>query len=129
VTKDFKRAATVVAIALVSGIFIGVAADHAYLIYKHRILPSHMQGRPPHAIAERLSHKLDLTPQQRTAIEQILERRHARVSAMWGNVRPQIRKEIDETNAEIEKLLTPAQKEKFAEIKKKMERRANELPR
>ena len=34
-----------------------------------------------------------------------------------ANVRPQIRQELDATNAEIETVLTPEQKTKFADLR------------
>ena len=111
---------TVVFIAFACGILIGIAGDHAWLLYHRRIMPAHATGRVPRLFMEHLSRKLELNAQQRTAVEKILERRRARVEQVWTSVRPQIRQEIDETNAEIEQLLTPEQKVKFAEVKMKM---------
>jgi Spy/CpxP family protein refolding chaperone len=74
---------------------------------------------------EHLSRKLDLTQQQRTEVEKILERRRARVEAIRANAH----KEIDETNAEIEKVLTPEQRKKFDELKMKMAGRGEHFPR
>ena len=34
-----------------------------------------------------------------------------------ANVRPQVRQELDATNAEIETILTPTQKAKFADLR------------
>jgi Spy/CpxP family protein refolding chaperone len=123
------RAATVVLIAFACGSLIGIAGDHAWLLYHRRIMPIHGSGRVPRMFLENLSHKLDLTPQQRAAVEKILERRRARVETIWTSVRPQIRKEIDETNAEIEQLLSPEQKQKFAEVKMKMATDRGRFPR
>ena len=110
------RAVTVVIFAFVCGILLGIAGDHAWLIYQRRIMPPHFPGRVPRMFVEHLSRKLDLTQQQRTEVEKILERRRARVEAIRANAH----KEIDETNAEIEKVLTPEQRKKFDELKMKM---------
>jgi len=110
----------VVVVAFLCGILIGVAADHAYLLHARRLMPSRFPGHVPRLMVDHLSRNLDLTPQQRTTVEQILERRRARVASIWTNVRPQITREIEETNAEIEKILTPEQKEKFAKVKMRM---------
>ncbi|MCU1229993.1 MAG: hypothetical protein JWO97_2877 [Acidobacteria bacterium] len=116
---------TVVIIAFACGILIGIAGDHAWLIYQRRIMPPHFPGRVPRMFVEHLSRKLDLTPQQRTEVEKILERRRARVEA----IRATAHKEIDETNAEIEKVLTPEQRKKFVELKMKIAGRGGHFPR
>ncbi|MEA2571947.1 MAG: hypothetical protein QOI24_3948 [Acidobacteriota bacterium] len=116
---------TAVILACLCGILIGIAADHAWLLYQRRIMPPHFAGRVPRMFVEHLSRKLDLTQQQRTEVEKILERRHARVEA----IRASVRKEIDETNAEIDVLLTPEQRKKFVELKMKMAERAGHFPR
>ena len=118
------RAVTVVILAFVCGILLGIAGDHAWLIYQRRIMPPHFPGRVPKMFVEHLTRKLDLTQQQRAEVEKILERRHAHVEAIRANVR----KEIDETNAEIEKVLTPEQRKKFDELRMKMASRG-EHPR
>jgi len=114
------RAVGVIAVAFICGILIGVAADHAYLLHARRLMPSHFPGRVPRMFVDHITRTLDLTPEQRKTVEQILERRRARVASIWTNVRPQITREIEETNAEIEKILTPEQREKFAKVKMRM---------
>lgn len=104
--------------ALLGGIVIGGAGDRAYLIWRHRILPPpnamrHMSER----IVNRLDDQLHFSPQQRAAVQQIIDRHRARIEAIWASVRPQTRQEIDATNAEIEKVLTPDQQVKFREIR------------
>lgn len=54
----------------------------------------------------RLDHHLDLTDAQETQIRAIFERRHDRM-----------REEIATTNAEIEKVLTPEQRERFKKMR------------
>src|SRR5438128_1324718 len=66
---------------------------------------------------ERLTHELDLSPQQKTQVQQIIERHRAKIDATMANVRPQIRQELDATNAEIETVLNPEQKKKFADLR------------
>lgn len=122
------RAASVILIAFACGILIGIASDHAWLLYHRRIMPTRTAGRA-HMFVENLSRKLDLTSQQRAAVEKIVDRRRARIETIWTSVRPQVRKEIDETNAEIEQLLTADQKQKFAEVKAKMATDRGRFPR
>ena len=68
-------------------------------------------------MAERLGRELQLTPQQKTQVQQVIERHRAKIDAMMSSVRPQVRQELDATNAEIEKVLTPDQRTKFAKLR------------
>jgi Spy/CpxP family protein refolding chaperone len=107
-------AAIVVVVAFLAGIVIGVAGDRMWRFH-------HPRGRAPHMMAALILHRLDrelnLTPQQHQAVKQILDIREQRVNALMANVRPQIRQQIDATNAEIEKLLTPEQRIKFEQMR------------
>jgi Spy/CpxP family protein refolding chaperone len=128
-TQTRALAVVVVLIALVAGIFAGAAGDRLLLLRQHRLMPSHDASRNgTRMLLERLTRQLDLTPSQRAAIDQILQRRRARVDALWSSVRPRVRQEIDEGNAEVERLLTPAQRTKFDAFKMKMQRRAHMRP-
>ncbi|HEY6843303.1 MAG TPA: hypothetical protein VI391_03990 [Thermoanaerobaculia bacterium] len=111
-------AIAVVIIAFIAGVFVGIAGDHLLII--HHLFPRHFGSRP---ILERLDRELHLTPQQKTQVQQILDRHRARIEAAMANVRPQIRQEIDATNAEIEKVLTPDQRAQFAKMKMRMPHR------
>jgi hypothetical protein len=68
----------------------------------------------------RLDRNLDLTPQQEAEVTRILRKHHERVGALWGGVRPQVRREVELTNAEIQRLLTPEQRTKFERIKMRL---------
>ena len=71
----------------------------------------------PPRVVNRLDRELNLTPQQKKSIEEIIERRHERLIGVMTGVRPQLRKEIDEANAEIERVLTPEQRVKFSRMR------------
>ena len=93
--------------------FIGGAAAH-HLVFSHR------ETIPPfamHAIVNRLDRRLDLTDAQRKQIEEILRRRHAKINAMWTDVRPRVRAEIEATNAEIVRVLNPKQRAKYEKMR------------
>jgi len=114
-------AALLIAGALVAGVVLGVAGDRAWMHWH----------RPPHAprldrLVEHLDHMLNLTPQQHDAVRRIVERHAARMQQINASVRPQIRQEIDSTNAEIEKVLTPEQRTKFRDLQQRhMNRRGS----
>ena len=111
-------AVAVVVVAFLGGILVGVAGDHLYLIRSGRLTPRHATSRfAADRMADRLTHELDLSPQQKTQVQQIIERHRAKIDATMANVRPQVRQELDATNAEIETVLTPEQKTKFANLR------------
>ncbi len=115
--KTRTAAVVVVIVAFLAGILVGVAGDHLYLIHNGRLFPRHAARFAADRLAERLAGELELTPQQKTQVQQIIERHRARIDAVMSNVRPQVRGEIDATNAEIETILTPAQRTKFATLR------------
>jgi Spy/CpxP family protein refolding chaperone len=80
-------------------------------------------GPPPHVtkfIVNRLDRQLDLTDEQRTKIEAILDRRHERIRAIMEQTHPRVRAEVEQTNAEIEAILTPEQRVKFEKLKMRL---------
>src|SRR5260370_329770 len=74
-------------------------------------------------MAEHLGRELDLTTQQKTQVQQIIEKHRAKIDAVMSSVRPQVRQELDATNAEIETILTAEQKTKFAALRMRIESR------
>jgi Spy/CpxP family protein refolding chaperone len=91
--------------------------------FAHRALVMHMHPVPPGATRMLLNHldrRLHLTATQRKQVEVILERHHARINAVTGSVRPRIHAELQAANAEIERVLTPGQRERFAEMKMRL---------
>jgi len=118
VSSNTRTAAVaVVIVAFLAGILAGVAGDHLYLIKSGRLSPRHTSRFASDRMAERLTKELDLSPQQKTQVQQIIERHRAKIDATMASVRPQVRQELDATNAEIETVLTPEQKTKFANLR------------
>ncbi|HKS24586.1 MAG TPA: hypothetical protein VJZ76_17425 [Thermoanaerobaculia bacterium] len=120
-TSPRAVAALLIVAALIAGIVVGVAGDRAYLRYTR-----HMAPHPPRFSSDRmiqhLDHELQFTPQQREAVKQIIERHRQRIQALSDSIRPQMRQELDATNAEIEKVLNPDQQKKFRELSSRMHR-------
>jgi Spy/CpxP family protein refolding chaperone len=121
-TSPRAVAALLIVAALIAGIVVGVAGDRAYLLYTRRMAP-----HPPRFLSDRLvehlDHELQFTPQQRDAVKQIIEHHRQRIQAISDGIRPQMRQELDATNAEIEKVLNPDQQKKFRELSSRMHRR------
>jgi Spy/CpxP family protein refolding chaperone len=114
--KTRTAAVVVVIVAFLAGILVGVAGDHLYLIRSGRLFPRHASRFAADRMSERLAKELQLTAQQKTQVQQIIERHRAKIDALMSNVRPQVRHELDATNAEIETILTPDQRTKFAAL-------------
>jgi hypothetical protein len=95
------------------GIIVGFAASHVM-----------MRNGPPMRSAEfitrRLDRRLHLTPAQRREVLTIVARGQQRVRGVWVGVHPAIAREIDQTNSEIERILTPEQRTKFADIRMRL---------
>ena len=116
-TSPRAAAALLIAGALLAGVVLGIAGDRAYLWHTHQLLPHH----PPRLglLVEHLDRELHFTPQQKQAVTQVIERHRQRIEAISASVRPQMRAELDATNAEIEKLLTPEQRTKFQQLQQR----------
>lgn len=118
-----------VVIAFIAGLLIGVVGDRFYFLRHRDRLGMRGSRFMTQRIVEHLDDELKFTPQQRDEVTRILEVRRQRISVINAAVRPQVRHEIEETNAEIEKLLTPEQREKFEQIKMRMlPRHDREIP-
>ena len=107
-------AALLIVGALIAGVVLGVAGDRAWMHW-------HRPPRAPHfdRVVEHLDHALDLTPQQHESVKQIVARHGSRIEAISASIRPQMRQEIDAMNAEIEKVLTPEQRNKFQQLQQR----------
>jgi Spy/CpxP family protein refolding chaperone len=109
-----RARAAFVALALVlCGVVIGAVADRLLLLHRHQLMPHGAFDPPASRIVDRLAHDLDLSASQRTTVAEIVRRHHDRVSALWGNVRPQLHSEMAAAQREIDAVLTPQQREKF----------------
>lgn len=109
-----------VLVAFIAGLFVGVAGDRFYLFRTRRFFPHHGAQFASHRIVEHLDRQLHLNPQQRTEIQRIVDQSQMRIDVIMGNVRPQMRQEIDSAKAQIEKVLTPQQREQFSKMRMHM---------
>jgi Spy/CpxP family protein refolding chaperone len=115
-TKTIVIATIIVIVAFVSGGVAGILLDHLHFMHRG----PHPPRMIPRMMVNRLAHSLDLTPEQRVKVEEIIERHHRRISELTDGVRPQVHRELEAANAEIEAVLTPEQREKFAKMKMRL---------
>lgn len=122
-----KRITAVAAVAavFVTGVLAGLAGGH--LFYVRRLM--HADG-PPRFAGERFSRhlerELELTPDQREAVREILRRSHDRAGQLRRETLPRVRSIMEEATAEIEATLTPAQRERFRELRRRQRYRAEQ---
>jgi len=122
-------AALVVIVAFIAGVLAGVAGDRLYLFRTHQFFPRRGMEFATRRIVDHLDRDLHLTAQQRTAVQRILDQHRAHMQSIMTGIRPQMRQEIDSTNAEIEKVLTPEQRAQFAPMRMHMGSRRGHGPR
>ena len=99
-----------------AGIIIGFVASPVLLVHGFPRSPSWSTS----FLVHRLDRRLDLTDEQEDQITLIIDQGHGRISGVWAGVHPRVQEEIARTNAEIERVLTPEQRQKFSKIKMRM---------
>ena len=117
------KAALIVAVAFVAGLFFGVAGDRLVLIRSGRLFPRRGAAFAASRIVDHLNRDLHLSDAQRIQVQRIIDQHHTRIENVWNSVHPQVRAELDAANAEIEKVLTPEQLGKFREIRARAQQR------
>lgn len=117
-------AAVVVCVALIAGILIGIGLDRAFVRPRHDPFGRFAIIRGgPNADSARMrmradfAHQLHLTPDQQARIDTILQRRMAVLDSIRKTTMPQIRTLIGATQAQIDSVLTPEQRETFQSLR------------
>ena len=75
---------------------------------------------------KRFAEKLELTAEQRQAVEVILDGKRARMDSVMAQVRPQMQAVSDSTTKRIEAVLDASQRAKFAAMRADHDRRERE---
>lgn len=116
-SKAKTIAAVVVVLAFVAGLLIGIVGDRVWMFRVRDRFFGRMHGNMTAFIVGRLDRELKLNPQQKIEVTHIIDTHRQHIEAITATVRPQIRRELDESNADIEKVLTPDQRLKFDKLK------------
>ncbi|MDQ6800934.1 MAG: hypothetical protein M3041_08870 [Acidobacteriota bacterium] len=108
----------------IGGLLVGIAGDRFYLFHRHRLFPSEARERfATRRIVEHLDRDLHLSPQQKIDIQRIIDQHHVRIDSVMTGIQPQVHAELEAANAEIDKLLTPPQREEFKKIRMRIQAR------
>lgn len=106
----------------IGGLLAGIAGDRFYLFHRRRFFPSQRMAQfATHRIVDHLDNELHFTPQQKSEVQRIIDRHHARIDSVITGIQPQVRSELDAANGEIEKILTPPQREQFQKIRMRVQ--------
>lgn len=120
-----KRAAAIWAVSgiLVLGILLGVLGTH--LFYAHKLRePGSFSAVAGRFFAGRLERELALTAEQRDAIYAILEETRHEAGSLREELRPRVAALMEESAERISQVLTPEQRERFAELRREHRGRA-----
>ena len=97
--------------------------------------PSASEGRQEGRDSERRDNDrrfpfeyLEIEGEQRARIEALFERNHEATSAVWHEYKPRFDAIVDSTRAELNRMLTPEQREKFSEYRKRRREQRSERP-
>ena len=107
-------AAVALLVTFVVGAVVGAVTVHFWLL--HGGLPQHSAQ----FIVRRLDRRLHFSDQQRVQVIAIIDRHHHRIAAIWSGVRPEVHREIEAANVEIDRVLTPEQRVEFEKIRMRL---------
>lgn len=116
------RAAVIVALIVVSSAIVGAAIERTVIHARRR--PPQGQGGPPRGSAEsearrrngmldRMTKDLSLTPEQRVAIDSIMQRTDSSMRVIRGEMQPRIESVFVASRANMRARLSPEQQAKF----------------
>jgi len=117
-------AAVVVCVTLIAGILVGIGLDRAFFRPRHGPFGPFVVFRgSPNADSVRMrvraefARQLHLTPDQQARIDTIMQKRTALLDSIRKTTMPQIRSLIGATQAQIDSVLTPEQRDKFQRLR------------
>jgi Spy/CpxP family protein refolding chaperone len=108
-------AATIIVVSLLTGVVVGVAVDRRM----HAWPPGHGMRFQTHRtmVPGHLEHELGLSPAQSAAVDSIMRYRMGERDSLIAHTWPRMRQLLDSTRSDIERVLTPEQREKFEKLR------------
>jgi len=108
-----------------------LAGSFATQWFVHERIASFHKNPPARFLMHHLARQLDLSEEQRQAIQVIMNRSDTQLHALRNTLKPQVDQIMDETFAEIARELNPDQQQKLKEFRQDMQgrsRRRGRLP-
>lgn len=120
-----KKSSALVAVVavLVLGILVGILGTHLFYAQKFRKAGS-LSGMASDFFLHRLERELNLTAEQRQAIDEIMAESRVEGHALREEMRPRVGEMMRRTSERISGVLTPEQQERFAELQQEHRGRA-----
>jgi Spy/CpxP family protein refolding chaperone len=110
-------AASIIVMSLLTGVIVGVAVDRRVLI-SHRGGPVFMRtGFHRTMVPGHLEQELGLTRAQSAAVDSIMRHRMSQRDSLMAHTWPIMRQLLDSTRSDIERVLTPEQRQKFEKLR------------
>ena len=118
------KAVLVSILIFVAGFLAGIGSLAAYRYCNPSPL---MFLRNPGRAMELFTQKLELTEQQRTAVEKIVRETQKDLGSLRDEIRPKIKTRLNQSQQAIAALLTGDQKEKFNELVERQKERMKKM--
>src|SRR5205823_4729404 len=81
-SKTRTTAALAVVAVFIGGLLVGIAGDRFYLFHRHRLFPPRgMAQFATRRIVDHLDRELHFSPEQRIAVQKIIDQHHARIDS------------------------------------------------
>jgi Spy/CpxP family protein refolding chaperone len=133
-----RRPSRLVPAVILAGLFVmgfgaGVMLDRAVLHHRHGPFAgmgpgrAGMLSRPERRaemrrhLADRITDDLSLTLEQRAQLDSILQRREAPFDSLRIEMDRRLRALLDSSSAEVERILTPEQRDKWVTLRRKFD--------
>lgn len=132
--------ALILAALFLTGLLAGVALDRMVLHHRHGPfagmgpgpggLREHPEARAElqKRMADRMTEDLNLTPDQRLQLEAVLPRHAAEFDSLRTEMDARLRTLLDSSSADVEHILTPEQKTKWAALRHRFQDRGPPPP-
>lgn len=114
----------VMLLLFLSGLIIGGGSTAIFMVRRARQAISHPEERSARFVMG-IARRLDLTPEQREQIREIVHKHEQRLQEIRRDFMPQVREEFQSMEDEIALLLTPEQRKMWHELAR---RRQNWMP-
>ena len=121
--KPFVALAAVLSLFFV-GVIVGALGGHLYHA-KHLRHPGGPQEMIAHGFESQLVRELELTSEQITAIHEILSEGHEQTQRLREELEPQVHAHMRRMHEQIDEILSPEQRKRFAELRALHRRQAD----
>jgi len=121
------KAAALLLLTFWAGATAGVLGDRLVLLRQKRLLPKEGLQFVTNRAIRQMDRRLDLSDEQERRVREIVSTHRTNIEALWTDVRPKVRSEMEAAEHEIRALLDEGQREQFDDLRAGWRRRAGWL--